>query len=67
MTKINPIDYHYHAILKDAVINPTKAYYFNSWNKLTPSECREYAIAILIRKFNYSSNRIKRLLKKSVE
>jgi hypothetical protein len=67
MTKINPIDYHYHSILKDAVINPTKAYFFNSWNCLNPSECREYAVAILRKKFHYSDNMLKNLLKKASE
>jgi hypothetical protein len=39
--------------LKDAVINPTKAYFLNSWQCSSPDECQEYAIAIL-RKKDYS-------------
>jgi hypothetical protein len=30
--KNNPASFHYHAILKDAVINPTKAYFLTLGN-----------------------------------
>jgi hypothetical protein len=52
--KNNPASFHYHTILKDAVINPTKAYFLNSWQCSSPDECQEYAIAILRKKFDYS-------------
>ena len=51
----NPAVYHYVKILRDAVTNPTKAYFFNSWIECsTPKECRQYAISKLKTKFNYS-------------
>ncbi len=59
----NPASYHYHAILKDAVINPTKAYFFNSWQCSSPQECKEYAITMLRKKFEYSDNQIFKLIK----
>ena len=62
--KNNPASFHYHAILKDAVINPTKAYFFNSWQCSSPDECQEYAIAILRKKFDYSDNQIVKLIKR---
>jgi menaquinone-dependent protoporphyrinogen IX oxidase len=62
--KNNPASFHYHLILKDAVINPTKAYFFNSWQCSSPDECQEYAIAILRKKFDYSDNQIVKLIKK---
>jgi hypothetical protein len=61
--KNNPASFHYHAILKDAVINPTKAYFFNSWQCSSPDECQEYAIAMLRKKFDYSDNQIVKLIK----
>jgi hypothetical protein len=36
--KNNPASFHYHTILKDAVINPTKAYFLNSWQCSSPDE-----------------------------
>lgn len=61
--KNNPASFHYHAILKDAVINPTKAYFFNAWQCANPQECKEYAIAMLRKKFEYSDNQIVKLIK----
>jgi hypothetical protein len=50
--------------MKDAVINPTKAYFLNSWQCSSPDECQEYAIAILRKKFDYSDNQIVKLIKR---
>jgi hypothetical protein len=62
--KNNPASFHYHSILKDAVINPAKAYFLNSWQCSSPDECQEYAIAILRKKFDYSDNQIVKLIKR---
>jgi hypothetical protein len=48
--KNNVASFHYHLILKDAVINPTKAYFFNSWQCSSPDECQEYAIDLNLKK-----------------
>ena len=40
----NPAQVHFLKILKDAVSNPTKAYFFNSWNCNSPEDCQKYAI-----------------------
>ena len=59
----NPAVYHYVKILRDAVTNPTKAYFFNSWIECTdPKECRQYAISKLKTKFNYSDKQITKLI-----
>jgi len=65
--KNNPAMYHYLKILRDAVTNPTKAYFFNSWDCASPKECRQYAISKLKTKFNYSDRVIMKLINYSVE
>lgn len=67
VNKNNPASYHYHKILKDAVINPTKAYFFNSWQCESPAQCKEYALTMLRKKFDYSDNQILRLIKKAAQ
>jgi hypothetical protein len=58
----NPAQVHFLTILKDAVSNPTKAYFFNSWNCNSPEDCQKYAIEQLKKKFNYSDSRINKLM-----
>ena len=63
----NPAVVHYVKILRDAVTNPTKAYFFNSWNCANPKECRQYAISKLKTKFKYSDKAIMKLIDYSAE
>jgi hypothetical protein len=63
----NPAVYHYVKILRDAVTNPTKAYFFNSWDCANPKECRQYAISKLKTKFKYSDKAIMKLIDYSCE
>ena len=58
----NPAVVHYVKILRDAVTNPTKAYFFNSWDCANPKECRQYAISKLKTKFKYSDKQITKLI-----
>jgi|TARA_R110000822_G_scaffold303725_1_gene428589 hypothetical protein len=58
----NPAVYHYVKILRDAVTNPMKAYFFNSWDCTNPKECRQYAISKLKTKFKYSDKQITKLI-----
>jgi hypothetical protein len=63
----NPAVVHYVKILRDAVTNPTKAYFFNSWDCANPKECRQYAISKLKTKFKYSDKAIMKLIDYSCE
>jgi hypothetical protein len=58
----NPAVYHYVKILRDAVTNPMKAYFLNSWDCTNPKECRQYAISKLKTKFKYSDKQITKLI-----
>jgi hypothetical protein len=63
----NPAVIHYVKILRDAVTNPTKAYFLNSWDCANPKECRQYAISKLKTKFKYSDKAIMKLIDYSCE
>jgi hypothetical protein len=63
----NPAVVHYVKILRDAVTNPTKAYFLNSWDCANPKECRQYAISKLKTKFKYSDKAIMKLIDYSSE
>jgi hypothetical protein len=47
--------------------NPTKAYFFNSWDCANPKECRQYAISKLKTNLNTRTRAIMKLIDYSCE